>query len=113
MKKENVKVVKGHEYPHIDIRINATCQNYFIQPKVWHTEDMCELTVCSQSTGEVLLAGTFIQNHFYPSYIENTVQTIVSNDEPITNDDYKETVRLYRLIQDTTQREKRPIVFIP
>lgn len=113
MKKENVKVVKGYNYPNIDIYINTTCQDYPMQPKVWHTKDRCELIITSNSTGEILFSGNFINNNFYTKYIENTVQAIVSDDVSITDNAYREAARLYTLIIDTTQRENKHIVFIP
>lgn len=113
MKKENVKVVKGYDYPNVDFYIKSSCQNYSAQPKVWHTEDGLELTIVSSSTGEILLSGEFIQNIFHTVYVENTVQTIKEDDEPAPSDDYEEAARLYTLVIDTTERANRHIVFIP
>lgn len=113
MKKENATIVKSCDYPNVNLYVKTTFQTDSTQPNVRHTEYRCKLTIVSSYTGEILLSGEFIQNKFYTTYVDTTVQAIVENDESTTDDAYREAARLYTLIDDATERENKYIVFIP
>lgn len=113
MKKENVTIVKSCNYLNVHLCVKTTFQTYTTQPDDRLAEYRCGLTIVSSYTGEILLSGEFIQNKFYTTYVDTTVQAIVSDDDSTTDDAYREAARLYTLIDDATERENKYIVFIP